>query len=175
MKEFTQTDLSYFDKNPFKLIGKDWMVITAQKGEKVNAMTASWGGLGIMWGKNVAYIVVRESRYTKEFIDSSDTFSLNFFDSDKKEIRDSLNFLGTVSGRDNDKKIMDAHMNTNKYVDSSNNETPYIDEASMIFICRKMFAQELTKDSFISPEISKWYKDEDYHTLYIAQIETMLK
>lgn len=174
MHTFQPMDLKYFDQNPFKLIGKDWMVITAQKDNKVNAMTASWGGVGVMWGKDVAYIVVRESRYTKEFIDSSDTFSLSFFNSDLKEIREALNFLGTVSGRDNDKKIKDAHLKVNLYVDENKHETPFIDDASLVLICRKMFAQELTKESFIAPEIANWYKDGDYHTLYIAQIQTML-
>ena len=165
MHTFQPMDLKYFDQNPFKLIGKDWMVITAQKDNKVNAMTASWGGVGVMWGKDVAYIVVRESRYTKEFIDSSDTFSLSFFNSDLKEIREALNFLGTVSGRDNDKKIKDAHLKVNLYVDENKHETPFIDDASLVLIGRKMFAQELTKESFIAPEIANWYKDGDYQVI----------
>jgi len=167
-------DLNYFDKNPFKLIGKDWTIITAEKGNQSNSMTASWGGLGVMWGKNVAYIVVRESRYTKEFIDSSETFSLSFFNSDDKEIREALNHIGTVSGRDNPKKVKEAHLKINLYVDEEKHETPFIDEGNMILICKKLFAQPLTKEHFISPELEKWYKDGDYHTLYIAEIQAML-
>ena len=66
-----------FDKNVFQMIGKDWMLVTAEKDGKVNTMTASWGGAGVMWGKNVAFVVIRPQRYTKEFIDASDTFSLS--------------------------------------------------------------------------------------------------
>jgi hypothetical protein len=73
------------EQNPFKLIGQDWMLITAEKDGKVNTMTASWGGFGVMWAKNVAYIVMRPQRYTKEFVDNSDTFSLTFFDSSYKK------------------------------------------------------------------------------------------
>ena len=76
--------------NAFDKIGKQWMLITAADGEKVNAMTASWGGLGVIWGKNVAYIFVRESRYTKEFIDKNDTLSLAFFSEDKKEMLEAI-------------------------------------------------------------------------------------
>ena len=79
--------------NAFDKIGKQWMLITASDGEKLNAMTASWGGLGVIWGKKVAYIFVRESRYTKEFIDKSDTLSLAFFTEDKKPM---LGYMGEM-------------------------------------------------------------------------------
>lgn len=62
-------------KNPFTMIGKEWLLVTAEKDGKANTMTASWGGMGVMWGKNTAFIVLRPQRYTKEFIDSTETFS----------------------------------------------------------------------------------------------------
>ena len=174
MHKFQPMDLKYFQDNPFKLIGKDWMLISAEKDNNVNTMTASWGGVGVMWGKNVAYIVIRDSRYTKEFIDGSDTFSLSFFDSDDVKIRESLSYLGSVSGR-NENKIKNANMKVKFYVDDEKCETPFIDEARMVLVCKKMFAQKLTKDSFINPDIDeKWYKDGDYHTLYIGEIQHML-
>ena len=63
-------------------------------------MTVSWGGLGVIWGKNVTYIFVRESRYTKEFIDNGEFFSLSFLD---KEYKEDLAYCGSTSGRDEDK------------------------------------------------------------------------
>ena len=57
------------NKNVFSMIGKEWLLVTAEKEGKVNTMTASWGGLGVMWGKDVAFIVLRPQRYTKEFVD----------------------------------------------------------------------------------------------------------
>ena len=84
--------------NAFDKIGKQWMLITASDGEKVNAMTASWGGLGTMWGKDVAYVVIRESRFTKEFIDREGKFSLSF---PPEKYRKHMKFLGTVSGSRN--------------------------------------------------------------------------
>ena len=74
-------------ENPFSLIGEDWMLVAASDGERVNAMTASWGGVGILWGKKVAFIFVRPQRYTKELIDKSDKLSLSFFD-EKKGVQD---------------------------------------------------------------------------------------
>ena len=86
-------------KNPFQMIGKEWLLVTAEKDGKANTMTASWGGVGVMWGRNVAFIVIRPQRYTKEFIDASDKLSLSVLD---EEYRKTLSYLGSVSGRDED-------------------------------------------------------------------------
>lgn len=166
MHLFQPAPIDLFKENPFTLIGNDWMLITAQKDQKANTMTASWGGLGVMWGKNVAYVVIRNSRYTKEFVDSADGFSLSFFD---KSLKSALKYLGAVSGRDED-KIQNSKMKL-----AYHNEIPFFDEAHTVFICRKMFAQELTKEHFIDLEIDeKWYKTKDYHVLYIAEITDVL-
>ncbi len=78
MSYFKEILAEEIKNNPFGLIGKDWTLITAENEGKVNTMTASWGGLGVMWGKDVAFVVIRPQRYTKEFIDNTDKFSLTF-------------------------------------------------------------------------------------------------
>ena len=65
-------------------------------------MTASWGGVGIMWGKTAATIYLRPQRYTKEFVDANDTFTLSFFGGREKQ---AMGYLGKVSGRDEPDKI----------------------------------------------------------------------
>ncbi len=156
-----------FEANPFNMIGKEWMLITAEKDGKANSMTASWGGLGVMWGKNVVYIVVRKSRFTKTLIDGSDTFSLSFFDHEK--YAKMLGYMGKVSGKDED-KIKTAGVTVEHY-----EGTPYIGEASKVFICKKMCCQPISKDSFIDEKINEtWYKDNDYHDLYIGEIIEIL-
>ncbi len=75
---FREISAEQLKENIFDMIGKKWMLVTAGNKEKVNTMTASWGGLGVMWGKNVAFIVIRPTRYTKEFIDREETLSLSF-------------------------------------------------------------------------------------------------
>ena len=82
--------------NPFEMIGKQWMLITAKKDDKINTMTASWGTLGVIWNKNVATIYVRSERYTKEFIDNTERFSLTFF---SENYRKELSYLGMISGK----------------------------------------------------------------------------
>lgn len=166
MIKFIEIKPEELNKSPFKLIGKDWMLITAEKDDKVNTMTASWGGLGVMWGKNVAYIVIRPQRYTKEFVDNSSSFSLTFFD---ESFRKQLSYLGTVSGKDED-KISEANL-TIKHSDN----TPYFEESNIAIICKKLYAQDFNPECFISKESDeKWYPEKDYHTLYIAEVEKIL-
>lgn len=146
----------------FQKIGKQWMLITAGDGDKVNAMTASWGGLGVLWGKNVAYIFVRESRYTKEFIDNNDTLSLAFF---SEEHRQMLGYMGKVSGRDEDK--IEKSGLTVEYKEG----IPVFKEAAETLLCRKMFAGPISPENFIDSDIdTKWYSDKDYHTMYVLEI-----
>lgn len=167
MKQFKEVTPELLRKNPFQLIGKDWTLITAGNEEKVNTMTASWGGLGVMWGKNVAFIVVRPQRYTKEFIDRENTFSLSFFD---KDFRKELNYLGTVSGRTED-KIKKAGLTV-----ISADTTPYFDEANLVFICKKLFQQPFQGHSLLDESYkSTWYPTGDYHHLYIAEITQILQ
>ena len=97
MNTFKTIKPEELSENAFSTIGKDWMLITAEVDGKVNTMTASWGGLGVMWNKDVAYIFIRPQRYTKEFVDGSSHLSLSVL---KEGFRKELTYLGTVSGRD---------------------------------------------------------------------------
>ncbi|MCK9181532.1 MAG: hypothetical protein M0P13_01450 [Fibrobacteraceae bacterium] len=151
--------------NPFKLIGKDWMLITAEYAGKVNMMTASWGGIGVMWNKPVAYIAVRPQRFTKTLIDATDTVSLCFFN---EKYRKELAYAGKASGKNEDKV---AHCGFT--VDHSN-KTPYFDEARLVLIGKKAFAQNYKQESFIDPSIMDCYEKKDFHTLYILEIEKVL-
>lgn len=167
MSEIKEISPELLRRNPFQMIGKDWMLVTAGNEEKVNTMTASWGGLGVMYGKNVAYIVIRPTRYTKEFIDREETFSLSFFGKGYKKI---LNYLGTVSGRNED-KIAKAGLTV-----ARNEETPYFEEADLVFVCKKLFSQILSPDGLIEDKLKNtWYPGGDHHTLYIAEITKVMQ
>jgi flavin reductase (DIM6/NTAB) family NADH-FMN oxidoreductase RutF len=156
-----------FNKSPFRLIGKDWMLVTAEYGGKVNTLTASWGGVGVLWNKNVAFIFVRKSRYTKEFIDKSDTFSLSVLDHEK--YAKILSYLGTVSGRNED-KILKSGLTV-----SHSGSTPYFDEASVVLVCRKLYRQPVEAAYFTVPGIdAACYADKDYHDMYVGEITQLL-
>lgn len=166
MSSFYEIKPEAIQGNPFQMIGKEWMLITAAKEGVVNTMTASWGGLGVMWNKNVAYIVIRPQRYTKKFVDTADTFSLTFFD---KGFQGELAYLGRVSGKDED-KISKANLEV-LYSD----ETPYFENASMAMICRKLYSQEYKEEGFVDTQVREQsYPNKDFHTLYIAEVTKVL-
>lgn len=152
--------------NPFTKIGKEWVLITAGNEEKANTMTASWGGVGVIWGKNAATVYIRPQRYTKEFVDREDTFTLSFLG---EEYRQALNYCGKVSGKGVD-KIAEAGLTT-YFADG----TPGIGEADMILVCRKMYHDTIKPEGFdMTENDGKWYPQKDYHEMYIAEITKVL-
>ena len=165
MHTFQPFPIQTVEINPFKLIGQQWGAITAEKDGKCNSMTASWGGMGVLWGKNVCNIYVRESRYTKEFLDASDSFSVTFFD---ENYRSSLKYLGAVSGRDED-KLAGARL----YINHDLN-VPFIDEGNFVLICKKLFSTPIRPEDV--PEVYKkeFYPNGDYHTVYVGEIVDLL-
>ncbi|MDL2302410.1 flavin reductase [Lachnospiraceae bacterium OttesenSCG-928-D06] len=149
-----------------KLIGKDWMLITAGTERKINTMTASWGGLGEIWGVPAAYVMIRPQRYTKEFVDAQETMSLTFYE---EEYRDKLAYLGMISGRD-ENKIKNAELTT-----VFDQGTPYFAEARAVMIVRKMYEDTFKRDGFVDlATIKTHYAEGDYHTMYICKIEKVL-
>jgi len=164
-KEMLPQELS---ENTFRMIGDDWMLITAMvpANGSYNTMTASWGGLGVLFHKPVAYIFIRPQRYTKEFVDRADQITLSFFGGD---MRRALQFCGSKSGRDCD-KIKQAGLSA--FVDG---KIVGFKEAEKIFVCRKLYASPLMKEGFVGDKIPRSvYADDDYHTMYILEIEKIL-
>ncbi|MDE6896971.1 MAG: flavin reductase family protein [Lachnospiraceae bacterium] len=163
MREIRPEELQ---KNPFQMIGKEWLLVTAEKDGKVNTMTASWGGVGIMWNKPVAYVFLRPQRYTKEFVDQGETFSLSVLG---EGYRETLRYFGSVSGREED-KITKSGLKV-----AHDGATPYFEEANTVMVCRKLYAQSYDPACFIDESLDeKNYPNKDYHVMYIAEIEKVL-
>lgn len=156
--------------NVFDLIGKDWMLITAGDEKKVNTMTAAWGTLGVMWNRNIAMIAVRPERYTYEFIEENQYFTLSFFDEKYKK---DLVYLGTKSGRDED-KIGNSNLNLVR-----DENPPYFQEAKLIIKCKKIFKNAIEKENFLDDNINSWYDGPNdvggKHIFYIAEVVEVLK
>ena len=66
--------------NVFRLVGADWMLITAGDVNAYNTMTASWGAMGVLWNKNVCFCFIRPTRHTRLFVEKNKMFTLSFFD-----------------------------------------------------------------------------------------------
>ena len=166
-KVFRETDVQSLKESTFKLLGSDWMLITAGSIESFNTMTAAWGGLGVLWDKNVCYCFIRPQRYTYEFMEKADSFTLSFFE---EEYRGMLDFCGVNSGRDTDKV-----KETGITPAGGKLSTVYFSEARLVFICRKIYFQDLIPDHFLDQSIQKNYPKKDYHRMYIGEIVSCLK
>lgn len=158
---FEKVALSELVINPFTAIGEDWMLVTAGDENKVNTMTASWGGLGVLWGQDVAFVFIRPQRYTKEFVDAKGCFSLSFFNGRKKE----MGLLGSVSGRDRD-KIAESGL-TVTMLDG----VPTFAEARQVLLLETLYTDEIKPELFKNGGLDeKWYANHDYHTVYVARV-----
>lgn len=163
MHAFQTFPIEQFDMNPFTKIGKEWALVTAGDKNKCNTMTVSWGGVGVLWGKNVVYIFIRDSRYTKEFIDNGEFFSLSFL---SEEHRASLQYCGAHSGRTDNDKWANAGLTP-----EFRHSIPYPDEANLVMLCRKMARIPISEDTFLDPQImERWYADHDMHEMYVGEI-----
>jgi flavin reductase (DIM6/NTAB) family NADH-FMN oxidoreductase RutF len=141
-----------------------WFLLTAGENRPggFNSMTVSWGALGVIWHKPLAVVVVRPQRYTYEFIERYDTFSLCAFEEPQ---RTALELLGTRSGRDTDK--MTACGLTP--IALTQIACPGFDEAKLILECRKMYYGDLDPKHFLADFIAEHYQG-DYHRMYFGEV-----
>ena len=152
--------------NTFHMIGSDWMLVTAADGEKFNTMTASWGGMGILWNKPVCFVFIRPQRYTYEFTEKSDTLTLSFFGGRERE---ALSVCGRKSGRDCD-KVAEAGL-TPFMIDEKDWS---FEEAEVILKGRKIYIDDIKECGMLAPSIMKNYPANDFHRVYICEIEKVL-
>jgi flavin reductase (DIM6/NTAB) family NADH-FMN oxidoreductase RutF len=164
---FSQVALRNLHDNPFSLIGDQWMLITAGSLAGHNCMTASWGGLGVLWKKDVAFCFVRPTRHTFGFMEAAGLYTLSFF---PEAMRTALDLCGSKSGRDIDK-------------DKAAGLTPFeveagavsYEQARLVLVCRKLYRQDIAPALFVDPGLEEHYPKKDYHRLYIGEIVTALR
>ena len=154
-------------KTGFSLTGDQWMLSTAGTAEACNTMTASWGALGVLWGAPMATVYIRPQRYTKEFVDENEYFTLSFF---PEQYRQQLSLCGTKSGREVD-KVKECGFT----VRAAACGAPYFEEADLVLVCRKRFVQPMDPAAIPADVKEKYYQAEDYHTLYIGESVDVLK
>lgn len=154
--------------NVFSMIGEQWMLITAGGKDNCNTMTASWGGLGVLWNKPVATCYVRPQRHTRAFLDENEYFTLTFFG---EEYRPQLQLCGSKSGRDVDK--VEACGFT---VLEGEGGAAYFNQAQLTLVCRKRFVQRMDEACIPEDIKASVYPNEDYHYIYIGEIvEALIK
>lgn len=162
MREISPYELT---DNIFKTIGKDWTLVTSGSKDSYNTMTASWGSVGIMWNKPCAFTFIRPQRYTFEFMEKNEYYTLSVY---SDEYRDALKLCGTKSGRDIDKA---AETGLTPVFDE---KAPYFAQARLVLVCRKLYAQDLNEESIIDNSIKSNYSANDYHKMYVSEIVKVL-
>ena len=156
--EFTTDILSLFDQK--------WALLTAGKADHFNTMTISWGGLGTLWNKPVATVYVRTSRYTHDFMDESEYFTVSFY---PEECRKVLGVLGSKSGRDMDK------MKESGLTPVQAGESISFAEAEVTLVCRKLFRQKLEEANMPREVVQAMYTGQASHAMYIGEIVEILR
>ena len=158
MKEINIRDIK---KSAVEMISDGWGLVTAGNEEKFNTMTVSWGALGEIWGKDAVFIFIRPQRYTYEFIEKEEYFTLSFYG---EEFRNALKICGSQSGRNTD-KVSNAGL-TPVFTDG----TVSFEQAEYTLVCRKMASQFIDPKGFEDESIEKNYSAGDYHKVYIGEI-----
>lgn len=164
-----KSDVKDLSENFFETISKEWMLITAGNSEKFNTMTASWGGIGYLWNKPVAFIFVRPERYTFGFIEKNELLTLSFLGEENRNI---YNICGTKSGRDTD-KVKKSGL---KPITTPEGQITF-EQARLTLECRKLYKQTLKPDSFLDKKpLEKWYNEQGgLHEMYIVEIVNVWK
>jgi flavin reductase (DIM6/NTAB) family NADH-FMN oxidoreductase RutF len=156
-------DPYHIDESVFRLLDKDWMLITAGNAGNFNTMTASWGGFGIMWNEPVAYIFVRPHRFTYQFLEQYEWFTLCFFGPGHRKM---LSYCGSQSGRDKNKIT-----ETGLIPQETAKGNIWFRDSRLVFECRKLYYHDLEPGNFLDSKIESNYPGKDYHRMYIGKIE----
>lgn len=161
---FYEISAKEIEGNIIKAIADEWMLITAGNSNGYNMMTASWGFAGEMWGNDTVIAMIRPQRYTMDFINSNDYFTLSFY-GDNKQIH---SVCGSKSGRDVNKTELCG------LTPVFSEKSVYFNEARLVIVCKKMYVSRLNEDEFIDKEPLKFYGDKDYHYMVFGKIEKVL-
>ena len=155
-----------FNTEIFSQFDKKWALLTAGDKENFNTMTVSWGGLGTIWNRPVATVYVRTSRYTHEFMDNNDYFTVSFFPEECKEV---LGVLGSKSGRDMDK------IHNSGFTAKELSQSVTFEEAEVTLVCRKLFKQRLEKENMLPDMAEQYYGSDALHDMYIGEVVEIVK
>ena len=155
-----------FTTDIFETYDKQWALLTAGSMDKFNTMTISWGGLGTIWGMPVATVYVRTSRYTHEFMDDNEYFTVSFY---PEEMKKTLGVLGSKSGREIDK----MHMPELTAVEVGKSVSFH--EAEVTLVCRKVFKQTLDPQNMEAKIAEQFYGKDAPHDMYIGEVVDIIR
>lgn len=164
---FREIKLTDVKENFVDLFKNRWALVTAGDAAKFNMMTVSWGAVGELWGCDMATVYIRPQRYTEEFVDKNEYFTVSFYPESLKQRIHGV--CGSKSGRDTD-KAKECGLTAD-----FSQKAPFFTDAQLVLVCRKNAKSRFNPAEFIDGGIDgKWYPEKDYHYIYYGEIEKVL-
>ncbi len=155
-----------FQTDIFAQFNKKWALVSAGTKEDYNAMTVSWGGMGTLWGKSVVTVYIKPIRYTWQYMEKNDWFTVSFY---PEENRQDLQIMGSKSGRDGDKAAL-----TGLTLKPLENAVTF-EQAEVTLVCRKIYRQDLIRDTMPEEVVARIYTGEEPHTMYVGEVVEILR
>ena len=155
-----------FKTDIFEQFDKKWALLTAGKKNDFNTMTISWGGLGTIWNKPVATVYVRTSRYTHDFMDREDYFTVSFYPEECKKV---LGVLGSKSGKEMDK------INGSGLTPIEAGRSVTFKEAEVTLVCKKLYKQQLDVKAMPEEIARENYSTAVIHDMYIGEVIDVIR
>ena len=160
--EWKRIEPSGLSDNPMVKLGEEWMLLSAGSEGDMNAMTIGWGTWGILWGRPVVTVYVSSSRYTYEFMERNEYFTVTGF---PEEYKDALSYMGSHSGRDGD-KLSESGL-TPEFTELGN---PIYEEANLAIECRLLYKEVFDRDQVPDNIKSMYDRGTGVHSMYIGEI-----
>ena len=142
------------------------VLVTAGNKDKFNTMTIGWGSMGTLWSKPICNVYVKENRYTHEFMENNDYFTVSFFTEDYKT---DMAILGTKSGRDINKVSLSSltPIKEDSYV--------YFKEARYTLVLKKIYKHDFDINKIPLELKEHYYSNEPPHTMYVGEVIEIIK
>ena len=155
-----------FTAQSFDIFNKEWAIVCAGEQEHYNAMTISWGGLGTLWGKPVVTVYVKPVRYTYQFMNDSEYFTVSFYD---EQYRNAMQVYGSTSGRNTDKEAVTG------FVPVKLEHGVTYEQAKVTLVCRKIYYNDLVLENIPEEVVQRTYTTEAPHRMFIGEVIDVIR
>ena len=156
-----------FNTDIFKQFDQKWALLSAGKAAAHNTMTISWGGMGTLWNKPVVTVYVKPLRFTNKFMKENEYFTVSFL---PEEYRKAVLTMGTMTGRHHTDKDAAAGLTVKDL-----GEAVTYEEAELVFLCRKIYWQDMITQHMPSDVVREYYTPDEPHTMYIGEVVDIIR
>lgn len=143
--------------------GGVFLTVKDKKG-RFNTMNIGWGSISWFWNAPVFVAPVRHNRYTYELLQDADSFTVSV--PLEEGMENALKLVGTCHGNEVD-KYAQAHLTP---MDALSVDGKVIGQCALHIECKIRLVQPMAPEAMQESVKTRWYGDEDYHTLYFGEV-----